>query len=335
MAKGDGAGADRQCRRSRPVHDLGHDRHQLGHLLEIGQGLLEVAVDDAEEIERRVELDQIGVDQDEIADRHHLGGHALRGEEHDPDQADADDHALADIQHRQGGLALDRGLLVGGQRSVVAPLLMRLVGEIFDRLEIQQAVDRLGIGLAVALVHVAAKAHPPIGHQKGKADIEQNRRQGDEREGPVVEPPQDRRYQQDLDDRRDHVEQHERQQEIDAGGAALDRPRQPAGAALEVKAQGQRVDMAKRRQGQPPHRALGYRGKDRVAQLVETLRHHSRQPVGDDQRHRHGDRRLARRQGIDRVFVEKRDGDVDQPAGDQKNHGQRHPQPQPRRFARP
>ena len=46
-------------------------------------------------------------------------------------------------------LAADRRALVGLQRNVEAPRLVILVGEIFDGFVVQQAVDRLGIGLAV------------------------------------------------------------------------------------------------------------------------------------------------------------------------------------------
>ena len=48
-------------------------------------------------------------------------------------------------------------LLVACSAHVEAPRLVLLVAEIFDGLVIEQAVDRLGVGLAVALVHLAAE----------------------------------------------------------------------------------------------------------------------------------------------------------------------------------
>ena len=69
-AEGDRAVLHRKSRRARPVLNLGRDPDQRHHLLEVGQRLLDVAVHHAEEIERRVELQQIGVDQHEIADGH-------------------------------------------------------------------------------------------------------------------------------------------------------------------------------------------------------------------------------------------------------------------------
>ncbi len=347
MAKGDGPGPDRaspdrhraspdpERRRAGPILDLGPDRHERRHLLEIGHRLLDVAVDDAEEVERGVELDQIGVDQHEIANGHPLARDPLAGEDHDADETGGDDRALAEIEQRERGVAADRGAFIGVERRVVAARLVRLVGKVFDCLEIEEAVDRLGAGLAVALVHLAAKAHPPVGHQKGEADVEEDRRQGDGGELPIVEPPQDAAHQQHFEQGRQNVEQHERQQEIDAGGAALNRPREAPGAAFEVKAQRQRVDMGKRRQGQPAHRALGDRGEHRGAQFVEPLRHDARQPVADDQRHRHRDHRLARGQCVDRVLVEERDADADEPSGNHEGDRQHHPDPQPGRLTRP
>ena len=47
-------------------------------------------------------------------------------------------------------------MLVGLQRDVVAPRLVLLVVEVFDRLEIEQRVDRLGVGALVRFVHLAA-----------------------------------------------------------------------------------------------------------------------------------------------------------------------------------
>ena len=70
MAEANRAVRHRERRRAGPVLDFGRDLHQRHHLLEVGQRLLDVAVDDAEEIERRVELQQVGIDQHEIADRH-------------------------------------------------------------------------------------------------------------------------------------------------------------------------------------------------------------------------------------------------------------------------
>src|SRR6516162_494752 len=163
-AKGDRPPTDDQCRRPRAILDLRLDREQFQHLFEIGQRLLDVAIDHTEEVKRRIELDQISVDQHEVSDGHLGRGHSSRGQGHDTNQAGRYDHPLTEIEQRQGGLALDRGALIGLECSVVALSLVLFVGEIFDGLEIQHAVDGLGVGLAVALVHLAPEAHPPVGY---------------------------------------------------------------------------------------------------------------------------------------------------------------------------
>ena len=68
---------------ARPVRDLLVHGEQAEHLLHVHQPLLDLAIDEAEEIERLVELHQIGVHQHELADRHGAGLHALRRHQHD------------------------------------------------------------------------------------------------------------------------------------------------------------------------------------------------------------------------------------------------------------
>ena len=56
-------------------------------------------------------------------------------------------------------------------RVVEAPRLMRFIVEIFHRLEIEQAVHRLGVGVGVGLVHLAAELDAPAGDREGEPDI--------------------------------------------------------------------------------------------------------------------------------------------------------------------
>lgn len=70
LAELDAAAGDRERRRSRPVRHLAVDLEQPEHLLHVDDRLLDLAVDVAKEVERQVELDQIGVHQHEVADGH-------------------------------------------------------------------------------------------------------------------------------------------------------------------------------------------------------------------------------------------------------------------------
>ena len=80
-----------------------------------------------------------------------------------------------------------------------------------------------------------------------------------------------------------YAEQREGQQRVDALGAALDDARQAARLALEVKAQGQRMDMGEGRDADLAQRVILYLGEDTVAQLGEGLHQDARRRVGADE----------------------------------------------------
>src|SRR5271169_828071 len=102
-----------------------------------------------------------------------------------------------------------------------------------------------------------------------------------------------------------------------------------------MKTQRQRVDVAKGRQRHSPDRTLADLREDGVAQLVEPLRHHSCEAVGDDESHRHGDHEVGWRKRVYGMLVKEGDTDVDELAGEQKHEGQHDPHPQPEGIARP
>ena len=184
---------------------------------------------------------------------------------------------------------------------------MLLIGEIFDRLVVEQAIDRLGIGFAVAFVHLAAVLQAPVGDKEGEGHIGDDGAEGHRREGPLVEPPQDAADQRDLEHRRHEAEKEIVEQEFGAADAALDRARQAAGLALEMEAQRQQMQVLEGRERESAHRALADLGEDRIAQFGEALRPDARDAIGDDEHHRHADQRhLAGRERIDRVLVEHR-----------------------------
>ena len=126
---------------------------------------------------------------------------------------------------------------------------------------------------------------------------------------PHVEAPEDRADQQDLEHRRQDVEEQKDEQELDAADAALDDAREAAGLALQMEAQRQRdADGGRSSSATARTARCADLGEDRVAQLGEGLR------AGRARGHRPmisatgtaSDQRLARRQRIDRVLVEHR-----------------------------
>jgi len=99
------------------------------------------------ELCQRIIDEFILVTEDEIADGHGAADNARARHQHGEGHADGDDGALADVQVGQRRLALDGGALIAPERGIEAVGFVLLVTEVFYRLEIQQAVDGLGVGL--------------------------------------------------------------------------------------------------------------------------------------------------------------------------------------------
>ncbi len=78
-----------------PVLDLRLLLHQLEDQVHVGQGVLDLAVDHAEEVERDEQLQQEGVNQHQVTDRHPARHHSVGGKEHDRGDAKTDDRPLA------------------------------------------------------------------------------------------------------------------------------------------------------------------------------------------------------------------------------------------------
>ena len=208
--------------------------------------------------------------------------------------------ALADIEQRQGAAGADRRRLVAPPADIEAARLVLLVAEILHGLVVQQAVDRLGVGLGVGVVHAAHEFDAPFRQHDREHDVGGDDGQGHRREAPVVEAPQDAADQGDLEQGRQDVEGREADQELHARGAALDDAAQPAGLALEMEAQRERMEMAEDFEGEVADRPLRHRREHRIADFAQRLRQYPRHAVGHDEgdRHRHGLRR-RRAQGVD------------------------------------
>jgi hypothetical protein len=201
---------------------------------------------------------------------------------------------LADVQQRQRALARDRRALVARERLVEPGGLVLLVAEVLDRFVVQQAVDRARARFLVGLVHLPPVLDAPLGHGQRVRDVADDADERDEGVREVEERPEDPADERDLDQRRHDVEQHEREQRVDAGRAALDRARQAAGLPLEVEAQRQAVQVAERAQrdrSDGPLRDLREHG---VAELRERDRRDPQHAVTDDQPERQRDRQMLR-----------------------------------------
>ena len=326
MLEHDLAARDFQRRRTRFVGDLGANVEQAEHAFHADQRVPDLAIGEAQHVERLVELQQEGVDRDEVADRHRARDHAGTRHHHHNGEADRDDRALPDIEQRQGSARADRGDLIGPAADVVAARLVRLVAEIFHRLVVDQAVDRLGIGFGVGVVHAAHELDAPFRQHDGEDDIACDHRQGDGGETPIVEVPQHDADQGDLEQGRQDVEGREADQELHALRAALDDAAEAAGLPLEMEAQAERMQVPEHLQGEIANRSLRHRCEDGVADFAEGLRQHAGRAIGQDQEDRDHHRLRARvGQGVDGLLVEDRDVDVGDLGDDQQGQGDEHP----------
>ena len=159
-------------------------------------------------------------------------------------------------------MRLDRGALVGRQRAVEALTLVAFVGEGLDHLVIDQAVDRGGAELVVALVHLAPEPRAPVGGEDGEARIGGDGGKGDGGERDRVAGQQDAQDQHELEDGRAEIEQPGLQDEAHRLHAALDGTAELAGAALQMVAERQREQMLVDRQRHLPAGPFADLGED-------------------------------------------------------------------------
>ena len=87
----------------------GQDRE---HDLDIDHRLLDLAIDQAHEIQRLIQLDHHRIDHDEIADGIGPGGNAVSAKHHRRGEANGENDCLSGIEHCERGVGFDAGDLV-------------------------------------------------------------------------------------------------------------------------------------------------------------------------------------------------------------------------------
>ena len=326
----------RERARARAVLDLGLQIEQAHQVLEIGQRLPDLAVDHSQEVERLVQLQEEGIDQDHVAHGHGARDHAAGSQDHDHRDPDRDDPGLAEIEGGERGLRADRSALVERQRTVQTVALEALVGEGLDRLVVEQAVDALGADLVVALVHLAPDADAPFGSDESEDGVGDDGHERDEGERPGILDQQDADHQRELEQGRADVEQDDAEQEGDRRDAALDHARELARAPLQVIAERQAEQVAEHPQRHEAPGGLGDLGEDRIAQLAEPGGAQAGETVGEQRRERQRERRaLGLAQAIDHRLEEERHLDGDDLGGDQEDERDDHTRAQAGALARP
>ncbi len=91
---------------------------------------------------------------------------------------------------------------------------MCFIAKIFDRLEVEQTVHRLGVGALIRLVHGADKTDPPFGNLEGEVDVGANGNERRNRKPDIEGPPQNPGDQQQFEDRRADIKKGETEQKF-------------------------------------------------------------------------------------------------------------------------
>ena len=305
-----GAVGNLQWLRPRLVDDLLLGVDQLEHRVHVDKSLADGPIDHAEHVERPKQLHQQRVDQYQVADRQVALLPAIDAERHRPDHRQIGDDGLADIEQAERIFRLYRGIGPVAHRLVIAFALAPLGGEIFDRLVVQEGVDRPADHPCVHVIHPRPERVSPVGHLAGEDDIDRDHRRGRRDQTKAELDLEDDQYRGQLDHRRSNIEQQEIEHHVDALGPALDDLGNLAGAAAQMESQRQAVQMGEDIGRQPPRCLLANLLEHDVAQIVEHHLSEPRHAIGRDQREQHrqfGAERIVRH-AVDHRLVEKRHG---------------------------
>ncbi|MCY1282624.1 hypothetical protein D9M70_314660 [compost metagenome] len=295
---------------------------QAEQALHVGQRLLHLAVHHAEDRQRRGQLQQVGVDQHQVAEGEGAVDHTGGGAPHHGGDAGRDHHGLAEVEQRQRLGRAHPGVFQMAQVLVVALGLVLLVVEVLDRLVVDQRIHRALVGAGVGLHRGAVEARAPLGHRHGPDAVGQQREQGDQGEAPVVGPDQHGGDQQHFQQGRHYGVEGPVEQVGDGAAAALDVARHAAGAAAEVELQAERVQVAEHLQGDLPRGACHDPGEHHLAQLGEQRHADPRGAVGQQQAHRQQHQAGLDVESVDDLLEGDRHVEVDQLGGE--DQPQRH-----------
>ena len=191
------------------------------------------------------------------------------GISHRPCQHQIGQQRLPDVQRGKRVFRFDgccRPLLY---YSAICLALPAFGVEIFDRLVIQQAVDRAGYGAGIEVVHFLTQLVAPIGNALGEDDIHDHHDERGRHQLPPEFKPEYRRYTDQFDYRRCDVEQQEIKHDVDALRTALDDLSDCTRPPVHVKPHRQIVQMGKDIFGQSSCRILPDPFEHDVSHIVE------------------------------------------------------------------
>ena len=207
-----------------------------------------------------------------------------------------------------------------GQAVVVALRDVVLVAEILDRLVVQQAVDRLAVGDGTLGHRLALVRAQPLGADHQGHGVEGQRDDQDHGEDQVEAGQHDRGHEQHLGQQRQDQEHAVEQELARTVEALVEHAADLAGAASQMEAQGQGVQMLERMARQPPAGALLDRPVECPAQLAQHLGQPLHHHIGQYEGRGCDQQRRTRRQRIDGAREQERDQRVEQGGERQQRH---------------
>ncbi len=300
-----------QRRQPRLVARLRRQPQQAADPLGGDEGLARLAHDQAQRVERQADLDDVGVDQHQVADRHPRARHLLAGQQHDDADAGGDDAGLPHVELGQRPLVADRRRHPLGQHPPQAGGFALLHHVEFDRLVVEEAVDHPAALFRVQVVQVPLQRRAPADQQRGVDAIGDEGGGHGQGEPRAVARHEDDHHRDDLHRRGQQREQCRAHQESHPRGAALQVARHAAGLARTVETGVQRLQVAEHAQGEVRHRALRDRRKHHVPQLGQQAAGKAQQGVAQQQEDRQRER-ARRAQGVDDVLERHGHGDHEQ-----------------------
>ena len=211
------------------------------------------------------------------------GADAADAHHHDAGEAKGEDHRLTGVKHGQRRVGLDAHRLVARHGTVVALRLARLGAEVFDRLVVEQAVDRLGVGVGVALVHRAPDRHPPVRRDEGPGEIDEDHAQHDADVAEIELEEEHHQDQRELHRRGYGCEHDDAHDGLDGVATPLQHTGQATGLALQMEAEAELMQVDEDLLGQTAHRVHGDGGEERVATLRGEAHEDAQDAVERDQ----------------------------------------------------
>ena len=216
--------ANRQRRGIGQVLHLLLNAQEVEHVLHVDEGLLYHLVVGPEVVEWRVELYEVGVEQDEVPYGEGTLDHPVGAQKGPHQQAQGDGNVLGKVENVHTGHRLPFRALVPEDGSVQPSHLKVLRAVVLDCLKVEQGIHGLGTSLVVLLVHHAPVLCPPFSDVYGDEDVDHHGDKHDQPK-PAVEGHHKvhHRYPY-VHEGRGHVEQDVVEEVVDGGGAPVHHP---------------------------------------------------------------------------------------------------------------